>query len=198
MLHRGHLVIFAPLLLLLAGCTVRQAADESVVLDTAGPFAVDVSSFNGDVVIRIDPDVELASVTVVRTAIHGAKRTREAEASLDEIGYDVELGPGDLGPVLRVRTATSHAEPYFQRAHVYIDAREVDGVTVHTHNGNVVVRDARGDVDISTSNGNVRFMTNWALTRPITILNVEGDIDLRMRGESTGRLDCQAVRGTVA
>lgn len=198
MLHRAHWMICMLLLTATVGCTTRYGPDESITLDTPGPFAVDVRTFNGDVIIRVDPDIDRARVRIVKAALHGAKRTDEAESSLSQIQTGVDLLPGDLGPVLQVRSSTTHAEPYFQRTHVYIDAAGVEDVLVHTQRGQVVVRGASGEVDISTTGGDVRFMTDLPLTQPILISVDEGDIDLRARGESTGVIDAQATLGVVS
>jgi hypothetical protein len=41
-------------------------------------------------------------------------------------------------------------------------------------------------------------MTNFAMTRPVIIANRDGDIDYRIRGESTARFDAETIDGTVS
>jgi len=136
-------------------------------------------------------------VTIRRVAIHGAGRQEEAEASLSQIDYIVEVVPGDLGQVLRIRTFTTHAEPHFQRADIHIDVPAVDGVFVRTERGDVVAINIEGEVDIANKLGDVRIMTNLPMKRSVTIVNSEGDIEYRVRGESTGVFDCTADGGRV-
>jgi hypothetical protein len=175
----------------------RRRALEPVVLPVQGPVAIDVESFGGDVIVEADARLRQATVGVVLEATHGYKRSGEAKASLAQIEHSAELVPGDMGPVLRVRTATTHAEPYFQRAHVRIDLPHADGVRVRTRWGRVELVDVEGTLDVETSEEDVRVMTHLALVRPVTILNRQGSIDYRVRGESSGAFDCRAIRGNV-
>jgi DUF4097 and DUF4098 domain-containing protein YvlB len=177
----------------------RGQADDPIVLEVAGPVAIDVQSFNGDIVVTAtaDPKAKQAKVTIVREGTHGFDRAKEAKASLADISYTAEIVPGELGQVLQLRTSTTNIEPHFQRAHVYIELPEVADLRVHTTNGKVWARNITGSVDVSTSEGDVRIMTNQPMLRPVTIVNRNGDIDYRVRAESTGKIDCQTVNGKV-
>ena len=174
----------------------RSAADHPVIVDVAGAVAIDVGSFNGDVFI--DGNVKLkdqAKVTLVREAVHGLERSKDAKASLADVACAIELVPGELGQTLQVRTSTTNVEPHFLRANLYIEAPDIDGVTVHTGHGRVYVRNIRGPVDIATTEADVRVMTNQPMIKPVTIVNRNGDIDYRVRGGSTGSFDAQTVNG---
>lgn len=195
--HRAASRILSLILLVLTagGCTTAQITDEPMVLDVSPPMAVDVDLFRGDVILRVNPKLTETSVTVTRVATHGAKRRKEAKASLQEIQYSADVIAGELGPVVQVRASTTHAEPHFQHVNVFIDSPEIAGVKIRTRNGRVVARDVTGPIDVSTSYEYVRIMTRYAITEPVTILNSEGDIDYRVRGDSTARLDCVAIGG---
>ncbi|MHC4216823.1 MAG: DUF4097 family beta strand repeat-containing protein [Planctomycetota bacterium] len=171
--------------------------DEPLVLDVAGPVAVDVDSFGGDVIITANDKLYEATVTVRREARHGATRKKESKASLAEIHYSAVVMPSGSGPRLEVRTWTDHAEPYYQRAHLEINIPAVDGLTVRTRWGLIEAVDIEGTVHIEGSEGDVRVMTNRPMRRPVTVINRKGDIDYRVRGESTGAFDCQSAGGKV-
>ncbi len=173
----------------------RSIVDADVPVDTQGPVQIDVDSFNGDVIVQADPALSMGKVTIVRESVHGYGREKEGSSSLDDITYSVEVVPGDLGQALQIRTHTTNAEPHYQRAHVYIKLPEVEGVKIHTTNGRVWVRNIRGSVDITTSENDVRLMTNQPMSRPVIIINRNGDIDFRVRGESQGKIDAQTVGG---
>lgn len=173
------------------------SSDRVIELDVAGPVEIDVASFGGDVFVTADPTKPKASVKVVRRAVHGSKRHREAKSSLEQIDYFVQVVPGDLGQRLMVEVTTSHDEPHYQRADVHINVPEVDGVYVRTRNGRVFTTGIQGEVDIVTSNGDVRVLTNQRMTRSVTILNSGGNIDYRVRGESTGLIDAESIGGRV-
>jgi hypothetical protein len=172
-----------------------KVSDDPMLIDVSGPLGVDVKNFAGDVVIDSNPTLERATVTITRYATHGYQRTDEAEVSLDTIDYSVELVPGELGQRLEIRTWTTHDEPYFQRVRIKVEAPDIEGIHVRNEHGKVRARDIAGAVDIVTGGGDVRVMSTRPMTRPVTIINNDGDIDYRVRGESTGRLDLQALRG---
>lgn len=174
-----------------------STGDEPMVLDVSGPVELDVETFNGNVVITADDRYQGATVQVVRHAVHGPERAEESEASLDEITYTADVEAGDLGQKIVVRARTAHAEPHFQRAHIYIHLPEADGLRVRTRFGNVYARGISGRVDVATHEGEVQILTNQPMTEPVTILNNGGDIAYRVRGESSARFDAQAVGGRV-
>lgn len=190
-------------LLHISGCAATNTvmgtrlAEDPYHLDIFGPLEVDVRSFNGDVFITADEFHEGVTVRVVRDAAHGAGRYEEARASLPQISYSVRIVAGEIGPRLQVRTFTDHPEPHFQRAHLHITLQEADGVFVRTTNGKVHARGVQGRVDITTTNGDVRVMSNYPMRQAVTIVNHRGNIDYRVRGESTGLIDGETVRGRV-
>ena len=73
----------------------------------------------------------------------------------------------------------------------------LDSVKVRSTKGDVTVIDNRGSVDIETTRGDVRMMTPWPMTGPMTIVTSEGSIDYRVRGESKGVFDCESRGGEV-
>jgi hypothetical protein len=195
--NSAAVVLLAVPVLILGGCSTQKLVDEPIVMELAAPVAVDVQSFNGDVIIEAGPDFTVATVQVVRRAKHGYMRYEEAKDSLEQISYIVGLVPGELGQVLQVRTTTDNPEPYFQEADVYITLPEADGIFVRTTNGRVEARGVEGRIDIATTNNDVRILSNRPLRRPVTVVNRNGDIVYRVRAESTGDFDCETVNGLV-
>lgn len=177
--------------------STRRYNDDPITFSASGPLAVDVDSFGGDVTIRADPQRKDGMISLTRRATHGYGRKAEADIALADIDFHWEIAPGDPGPILKVSTSTANPEPYFLRADITIDLPEIEGVRVHTNNGDVLAEGVSGAVDILTSDGEVRLMTPRAMVRPVTIVNNSGDIDYRIRAESTGRFDCEVVRGKV-
>lgn len=185
------------LVLVLNGCQNPLRREASTTLGVTGPVTINLESFGGDVIIHADPKYSSASIHFVMEAVHGPGREHEAALSLDEITYSARLVPGDLGQILVIRAATTHPEPYFQRVHITIDLPAVDGLRIITANGKVYAQGVAGETNIRTTNGDVRLMTNLAMTREVRITNVHGDIDYRVRGESRGNFNCVAVDGKV-
>lgn len=180
-----------------SGVSNKSTRDAPIDFEVDGPVTLDVESFNGDVTVKCDPSLAIGRVRVTRVATHGAGRKGEAKGSLSTIEYSAELVPGEVGQMLQVRTWTTDAEPHFQRAHLKIELPEVDGVFIRTSNGNIDAIGIEGETDIVTSYGDVRVMTNLPMYQPVTIINNSGNIDYRIRGESTGDLDCKSLRGKV-
>lgn len=171
---------------------------EPTLLSVTGPVAIDVESFNGDVIIQTNDELkDQVRVRVDREALHGWRRRTEATGSLANITSSAELAAGEFGPVVKVRTATTDAEPHYLRAHVLIEAPEIDGVTVRTSRGKVHAINISGPVRITTSEGDVRIMTMRPMHDPVVVINREGSIDYRVTGESGGRIDAQTIRGKV-
>jgi hypothetical protein len=175
----------------------RKEREEPRLFAVAGPIGIDIESFGGDVIIDVDEEYEHLELVVTRRAIHGYGRRDEADASLEQISYTAEFVPGELGQVLQIRATTTHAEPYFQRLEIRIKAPEIEGVKVHTRNGDVHARRIRGAVDIATDDGDVRVMTPYPMHERVNIVNNAGDIDFRIRGESAGTIDGESTRGSV-
>jgi len=175
----------------------RSSSDDPLSFAVGGPLAIDVESFNGDVHIEVKPELTQANVRVQREAVHGYGRGKDAKAALSDIAWSAEIVPGELGQKLQVRASSSNAEPHFLRANIFIEAPDIDGVRVITHNGTVRAIDIAGAVDITTTEGEVRVMTNKAMMQPVTVVTNNNDIHYRVRGESAGRLDCETVRGEV-
>lgn len=175
----------------------KSRSHDPVLLAVSGPLLVDVSTFSGNVVVNADPRNTFATVKVKLEATQGYGRSVEADVSMDHIQYSADILPTGSGQMLRVRTWTSDAEPWYQRAHVTIDVPSVDGLSVSTANGHVTALNVTGPVEIETSRGDVRVLTRQPLIEPVSISNDYGDIDYRVRGESTGAFDCRAVGGSV-
>ncbi len=191
-----------PLIALLAtaalgGCGTPSRMADPIALSAAGPVAVHVVSFNGDVTVIADPNLPWATIRMKRQATHGFRRHADAKESLAGIQYSARIVAGERGPVLEVRTWTSDKEPWFQRAHLDIRLPTVDGLTVRTSNGTVEALNIRGAVDIRNTGGDVQVMTNLPMVRPVTIDTSFGDLDYRVRLGSTALFECHAANGSV-
>ncbi|MCX5652527.1 MAG: DUF4097 family beta strand repeat-containing protein [Planctomycetota bacterium] len=174
------------------------STDEPIELKTSGALAVDVDNFAGDVTIRADRKVDRTYVEVRRVATHGLGRWIESKDALDDAGWTASLEPRDGGgETLSIRTDTPNPEKYFHHMEIVVVTPALDSVKVRSTKGDVTVIDNRGSVDIETTRGDVRMMTPWPMTGPMTIVTSEGSIDYRVRGESKGVFDCESRGGEV-
>lgn len=173
-------------------------SDEPIELSTSGAIAVDVDNFAGDVTVRADRKVDRTYVEVRRVATHGFGRWNESKEALDDARWTASLeGRDGGGDILRIRTDTPNPEKYYHHMEIVVVTPALDTVKVRSTNGDVTVIENRGSVDIETTRGDVRMMTPWPMTDPITIVTSEGSIDYRVRGESKGIFDCESHGGQV-
>lgn len=174
----------------------RREREEPIHVAVAGPVAIDVELFAGNVAIEVDPKLTEATVRFTRVATHGSGRTDEAKASLVEISSFVDLVPSELGQTLVVRAETTCPEPWFQRADVLLRVPEAVNLRVRTR-GAVEATNIAGAIDVHSGGGEVRIATERAITRPVSVINDAGTIVFRVSGASRGAIDAQAVRGRV-
>ena len=168
-----------------------------MTLPVAGPVAVEVASFNGDVTIEADPGIRTAIIEVSRTSLIAVDDPDVEDVGLDSIWIRPEVVPGDLGQVLLVTTGAEHPDRALLRTHLTILLPDIEDVTVRTTNGDVRLVDVAGTIHVETTNGDVAILTTRPLVKPVTVLDVNGDITYRVRGESSGRFDCRSIRGRV-
>lgn len=209
------LALIAPLLLL-AGCATSSSTPEKLMVlpmpvppPATSPDGLpptqplrevvhfDIELFQGDVVIEADPSLKELKVSMTRESHHGVTRVNEAKDALEAIGASAETVDDERGRTLRIRASTTHPEQHFQKANIHIKAPAVGDVRIRTRRGQIELTDIQGTVDIETSDEDVIVMTNWPMTQPVTILTSRGDIDYRVRAESTGAFDAHSLGGKV-
>lgn len=184
------------------GVMGHRSSREELRLPVEGLVNVEVRNFAGDVVIRGDrPDrTQDALVILDRRGEHRGFRDKESEASLPLITWDVRItppaGPGEPSTLV-VEASTTHDEPWYQRLDIEVTIAELGRITVETTRGRVQVSNNRGPVDITTTKGNVRVVTPWPQKLESIIVTRDGDIDYRVRGESSFVLDAETIGGTV-
>lgn len=175
----------------------QSVTDDTVTLATQGIVDVDVEVFAGAVTVVTKPNIKETTVTVRRMGTHGWFREKESMASLGEIHYTVSLERHEGKDRTVVRAATDNAEPHFQSVDVEITVPDLGAARVVTRRGNVWVEGNRGGAEVLTSRGSIRLMTPWKMEQPITLVTSDADVDLRIRGESTGAVDAASVGGLV-
>ena len=175
----------------------KSEHDQTVNLASQGTVDVDVEAFAGDVTIVTDKAATETQISIRRIGTFGWGRSDDALASLGDIRYTVSLERNDGHDSAVVRAVTEHPEPHFQRVDVVITVPALGTVRVRSSRGEVWVEENRGPVDIVTSRGQIRVMTPWKMDAPMTLVTSDGDIDLRIRGESMGSFDIETVGGAA-
>ena len=184
---------------LLAGLQGHYVADDGITqFRSRGPIDVVVSSFAGDVSVHANPDIDVTTVQVTRVAQHGYLRGTEPREALEYVDWIANLTPGP-GPVetLRVEIDYIGPEPWFMRAHLRIETPSLDRVTVRTTNGDVSIRNNTGPLDIQTNLGDVTIASSHPLVDASTVLVVEGNVDYRVPGKSSGMFDVEVIDGDI-
>jgi hypothetical protein len=181
-----------------ASTGIRWRIDDPILLATTGPVSIDVDNFAGSVSVRANPTLSDTRVVVERASHRGWFKYESAGEELGRIEYVVGLDR-DLsgGEVVTVRSDHVGRMSAFGRANIRIETPELDAVKVRTTRGDVMVIDQRGELDIRTTHGDVRVATPWPARDAVSIMNQDGDVEYRIRGESTGRFDLETINGTV-
>ncbi|MFO0827982.1 MAG: DUF4097 family beta strand repeat-containing protein [Phycisphaerales bacterium] len=175
----------------------KSERDQTIRLATQGDVDVDLDIFAGDVTVVCRPEAKDTEIALRRIGTFGWGRSDEAVASLGDIHYTATLERNDGRDTAVIRATTEHPEPHFQRVDVVITVPLLGAVKVRTARGDVWVEQNRGPADIVTSRGAIRVMTPWKMDRSMTLVTSDGDVDLRIRGESCGRFDAETVGGKV-
>lgn len=172
--------------------------DPRIILDSRGILDVDIDSFGGSVKIDAVPGMSGTTVEVVRRAYHGHFRRDDAENSLDQLDYRVELGKGELDrETLVISSTTTSPESHFQGVDFYIRTSELGRINIRSKRGRIWVKNNQGGVDIETTYGDVRVVTDFAMNEPITLVTKDASIDYRAAPDSTGEYDLRSVGGLV-
>ena len=172
--------------------------DPTIILDSRGILDVDIDSFGGSVKIDAVPNMSGTTVEVVRRAFHGHFRRDDAENSLDQLDYRVELGKGELDrETLIISSSSDSSESHFQGVDFYIRTSELGRINIRSKRGRVWIKNNQGGVDIETTYGDVRVVTDFAMNEPMTLVTKDASIDYRAAPDSTGEYDLRSVGGLV-
>jgi len=177
---------------------------ETFSVPTIGQQNVVVDLFAGSVTVRATASppgtgVEqgLATVTITRRGMHGPTRKDDSTESLPDITATVGSEWREGSSTIVVNATTSNPEPWLQAADVDVTLPMLGSVVVRTARGHVYVTNNARGVDIETSKGDVRVVTQFPMNDPTTILNRDGDIDWRVSGRSSGIYDLESIGGLV-
>lgn len=160
-------------------------------------MGIEIDSFGGDVVIKADPKAETASIEATRWGTHGYGRRDESEASLDSITVSYAVEDRPEGKTIVVKATSTAPEPWFQHVDLVVIVPRLGAAIVRSSRGHVYVTDFTDGVDIETTKGDVRAVSNHVLSHPSTILNAEGSINWRAPAGSAAMIEAEAVNGTV-
>ena len=182
----------------------ESADSETFSIPTVGWQNVVVNLFAGDVTVSASasppgtgPEQGLATVKITRRGMHGPSRKADSTASLPEITATVGSEWREGKPTIVISATTTHPEPWLQAADVDITLPALGSVVVRTARGHVYITNNARGVDVETSKGDVRVITQFPMTDPTTILNRDGEIDWRVTGGSAGVYDLESVGGLV-
>lgn len=177
----------------------EMAMDDShVLVDSQGTLDVLIESFGGSIRIEEVPGMKGSTIEPVRRAFLGHLRRDEGEKALEEIDYHIELRKGELDrETLYITTSTTHPEDHFQGVDFYIRTGDLGKIDISTARGHVWVKNNAGAVDIQTTYGDVRVVTDHPMNDSVVLVTKDASIDYRVGPGSTGLYDLQSVGGRV-
>lgn len=172
--------------------------DARITIDSRGILDVDIESFGGNIRIEAVPGMKGTVIEPVRRSFLGHLRRDEGQIALDRIDYRIELREGDLDrETLRISSSTTHPEDHFQGVDFYIRTGELGAVEISTIRGRVWVKDNTGPVDIQTTYGDIRVVTDHPMNGEVVLMTKDASIDYRVSPGSTGLYDLRSVGGEV-
>lgn len=172
--------------------------DALITLESRGRIDFEIESFGGSIRIEAVPGMSGTTIEPVRRAYHGHLRRDEGAEALDQIEYRVEIKGGELDrETVSITTSTSHAEDHFQGVDFHIRTGDLGAVQVSTERGRVWVKNNTGPVDIETTYGDIRVLTDHPMEEAMVMITKDASIDYRVPPGSTGYYDLRSVGGRV-
>ena len=177
----------------------EMSIDEAPIdIDTVGMIDLDVDSFGGTVRIEAVPGMTGTVIEPVRRSFHGHTRRDESIETLDDIRYSVEMMKGELDrETLVIKAWTDEDEAHYQGIDFFIQTGSIGSVKVRTNRGRVWVKNNQDGVDIETTNGDIRVVTKYPMTGPMTMVTKTADIDYRAPAGSGGHFDIESIGGRI-
>jgi len=166
--------------------------------DASGLVHVRVRNLQGDVRIR-GSRREAQGETMVRLRPNSEVDSGfAATTQLDTMKWDAQMKPQPDGSrLLEITIATEDPKAWFVRCEIEVDTPRLGRVDVLTDHGRVLVVDNRGGVVAKTTFGDVRMLTPWPVLEPCRIDVKDGDVEWIVRGESSGKFDCETIGGKI-
>ena len=163
-----------------------------------GLVHVRVRNMQGDVRIRGQRKDASGPTTARLRPLAENDHSYAVAQQLDGLKWSADMKPQPDGSrLLEITLATPDPNAWFVRCEIEIDTPRLGRVDVVTDHGRVLVEDNRGGVTVKTSFADVRMRTPWAITEPCRIDVRDGDVEWIVRGESSGRFDCETIGGRI-
>ena len=177
----------------------EMSIDEPPIdINTVGMIDLEVESFGGTVRIEAVPGMVGTVIEPVLRSYHGNRRRGESIDTLDHLHYRVEMLKGELDrETLLITTWSDDDEDHYQAIDFFIQTGSVGSVKVRTERGRVWVKDNQHGVDIETTQGDVRVVTQHPMTEPMTMVTKSADIDFRASAGSGGHYDVESIGGHI-
>jgi len=182
---------------LLTGCGVVQTRTlETAPLPSAQPLAVDVVNLRGSVEVRVD---DRLTQPRARAALRWARGVEESQAATlaESVRIETTVDESPGGAVLRLRVRDEQADLPPHWVDLKLTLPRLDGARVVNRDGDVVLVNVAGAVQVENENGAVELRTDRPLTAPVMLSTVGGNIYLQAPPGSQGQLDLLAVDGEV-
>lgn len=182
---------------LLTGCGVAQTREirTDAPLPEA-PLAVDVVNLRGSVEIRVNERLTAPQAQAVVRWARGVEESQARELA-ESVHVETTLDESPGGAVLRVRVRDNAADLPEHWVDVRLALPRLDGARVVNRDGDVVLVNVAGAVQVENENGAVEVRTDRPLTAPVMLSTVGGNIYLQAPPGSRGALDLLAVEGKV-
>lgn len=163
----------------------------SSIQATNAAVDLDISTKNGNVIVKLDPDSDEIALQVSLTA--GGASEQEAKTRYDAALKSAKaiLNNGTLSVQLKF------PQPRYGNdgADITLVLPQIKGARVQTSNGDVEIDSAKGEIAIITSNGDVTISKS---TGKINIDTSNGDVDVELLDSATGPVTINTSNSSVS
>lgn len=181
------------------GSWSKVAIDGPAVTAESHP-AVDITNFNGSVIVVADPKLKQgwvkARVKRTNRKSPGRKDLREA------VTITAQSEQQEGGLVLRVTAASTLDIPTDAKVDLIVRMPVVAGVSVKNAGGSVAIRGVAGAVQVENGygggkGGRIEVRTGSTMTYPVSLTTTEGLVHYQVPPDSTARFDLSAGDGAA-
>lgn len=167
----------------------------------ATPAAVDVTNWQGSVLVVVEPEIKHATVQA-RVELKKGLDHAHQQAALEAIHIAATTSQEGGRSVLRVLAENAGQEQLANKAHVKITMPACEGVQVHNAGGPVRLVDVGGAITVENgadgSNGGwIELLSGSPITGPVTLTTADGSIHFQTPPGTTGRFDLGSPDGPV-
>lgn len=183
--------------LLLGSCGASQWRTHTIDLPPTSPgVAFSIENFRGDVEIRVMPKAQRVTIDA-EVEVDESWDTEQQEKELARVAVLPEMQDQDGRTVVKVVTTTTRPDLTDHRVNLKIITPRCEGLEVTSRDGTILAVNTQGATRIANRGGAIEFRTSKAMTDPVTLTTVDGNIYYQVPPGSSAAFDLETLKGEV-